>query len=235
MAELKNSKQFGLQEAKRIVGLLNNSYADYLSARVLYTSELLIPATILANTALEKYFKAYLEVKGLKITIQHDTLKIFQLIKNERPEIASQINEEYLAQLTKIYKSRYLENISPGYNFVVLKRKYLAELDTAYSILEPLLRFANHRGEIPNSHYQNAIEDVDPRLYNDNHVLNEIPKKDFVETTDLVHEFRILFNHETLESVYYTDISKHDNRFAFVGVFMEDDNQTVQLSHVAVS
>jgi HEPN domain-containing protein len=228
-----HSTQLPIDVAKRILGLYDNAFSDYLSARVLYNSNLLVQATILANTALEKFFKAYLEVMGLKINIKHDPLKLLQLVKTHSSGIAAKINEGFLGQLTKIYRSRYLENVSPGYNYVILRRKYLAELDFIFSVFEPLMRFQNSREkEYGESRHQHAIAEMDERLYYDNYILMSIDKTDFVEAVDIIEEFRISAAHQTLQITYYTASSKNDGNFQYIGWALTEDENSYNLSHI---
>jgi hypothetical protein len=228
-----NSKQLTLVDAKRIVGLKTGAFKDYLSARVLFNNDLLVQASFLANTAIEKELKLYIEILGTKTNILHDTFKLLQLLKDISPKYATKINSEYLKALTKIYQSRYSETLGAGYNFAILKNKFLSELDYTYSVLEPLVRF--RLGSIPSfgqTSYEKAIEEKDNRLWLNNYLLNGLDRATFLNYYELIHEYRIVFNHEILEVLYKVDYSVNDSKFIYQALTPGEDNSSVYLSHL---
>jgi HEPN domain-containing protein len=226
-------RNINLVEAKKVVGLKSNAFKDYLSARVLFNHGLNLQAAIFANTAIEKEIKGYLAARGIDISqkIRHNTEKLYALLSEYIPVEADKINKEFIIELSRIYKARYTDSLNPGFNFTIIRNKYLAELDYSFSILEPLFKFrlGRHK-DFGDSAYQRAVKVKDSRLFLNNHILDGISKTNFLTREDIVTEFRILPNHELLEVVYKIPSSLNDGRFAFEALKLTSLS-SVQLSH----
>jgi len=227
------SKITKLSDALRLIGYLKSSFDDYISARILFNNNKLIQGCCLANTAIEKYLKAFIYFRGNTIKAKHDLKKLFPSIKNFAPDVYQKLNTEFLEEVSKIYLMRYLDNCERGYNFVILRNKYLAELDYTYSIIEPKIRVKPQRDkEIRKTNYELAVENKNPELWINNYILNKIDKSDFIEATDIVHELRIYeHNNELIEAIYLTDNSKNDNKFRFEGLAPKGDHKSFEMSH----
>lgn len=223
----KEEKGFTLLEAKRIVGLKTMAYKDYIAARNLYNSDLIHQASFFANTAIEKELKCYLEVTGSKVKISHEVDKIYNLLDTQNKKIAEKINNDFLKALSKIYLSRYFEKLEPGYNFIILRNKLLAELDYTYSTLECLTRFRDN----PETAFERDKKEKKDFLFKNNYLLLNIPKKEFICQADLAYEFRILPNHEILEVLYTTNQSIDDSKFIYESL-KPIDNHSVQLAQL---
>ena len=228
-----NVKTISLFDAKRLVGLKISAYEDYLAARVLFNSNLLTPACYLANTCIEKELKAYLEIRGYKTPDRHNSFDLYTMIDNRIKDHNIKIDKGFLRILSKIYKSRYTEKLSPGYNFVVLKNKFLAELDYVYSILESKERFQLQPPPyISKTTYEEGIEEKDIRLLSNNHILLKIDKTDYLNRVETIYEYRIVVNHEIFQITYNTRKSNLDNNFEYVGIFPQSDNKSYYVSHM---
>lgn len=223
-----------LVDAQRIIGYLISSYEDYVSARILFNNNKLIPACCLANTSIEKYFKALVDFKGNSIKARHDLLKLFPTIKDFDIELYEKLNIEFLSLLTKIYETRYIGDCSPGFNFVILRNKFLAELDYTYSILEPRIRikkFGNENND--KTIYEADIKIKSKPLWENNYILNEIQKQKFIESTDYVHELRIIeADSQLIQCSYHTNHSKNDGKFNYQGLVIKEENKSFQMSHL---
>jgi hypothetical protein len=170
-----------LQEGKRLIGLKSTAYKEYLAARHLLNSDFLHKAGSFINTSLEKEIKAYLFACEMPVNVSHDSFKLLMLLKGVRERIFTQLNSDFFKMISKIYLSRYYENLSPGYNFVIIRNKFLAELDHSYSVLESKTRFKKgSQLEIPKTQYELDIEKKNPILLRNNYVLNNIDKEIFL-------------------------------------------------------
>ncbi len=205
------TKSLTYPEAKSLAGFLSSSFQDYISARILFNHNQLISAASLANTAIEKYFKAIIAFRGNRVKAKHDLEKLLPSIKSFSPEVYKEINVEFLKMLSKTYCLRYIDDLETNFNIVISKNKYLAELDYTYSILEPKLRLSDKKDR--KSSYEIAIEEKDPTLWTNNYILNGIDKTRFIERDDVIHEFRMLPDESFIEAVYHTEGSKNDGIF----------------------
>ena len=130
--EIPELRHIACLDKKEIGGLLYVAYEDYVSARILLLSGSLMNGCILANTSLEKLLKAlifYCGENNLK-KYQH---RAHQLLDDlNKKGFKPNINREFLSALSMIYDSRYIgdnNKVKPGYNFTIVKNKFLAELD----------------------------------------------------------------------------------------------------------
>ncbi|MBD0279557.1 MAG: HEPN domain-containing protein, partial [Flavisolibacter sp.] len=130
-----------VEKGKRLVGLKHSAYKDYVAARILFLNNQLHQAAIFANTCIEKELKACLYGLGVDCRIRHNSFKIYNLMRAHDEETFNKINSNFIRVLSKVYESRYHEGLNPGYNFVIIKRKFLAELDYTYSLLERKVRY----------------------------------------------------------------------------------------------
>ena len=74
--------------------------------------------------------------------------------------------------LSKIYKSRYYEYLTPEYNFVINRNKFLAELDFVYFLLESKSSIGNTTEK--KSIYQQSVDNKDATIFENNYILNNI-------------------------------------------------------------
>ena len=232
MEERLGTKQMTLEQGKKFVGLKSTSYKEYLAARHLLNDGFLHQAAFFMNTCIEKEIKAYLLAMDVQVNIKHDTFKLYNLLKNHKPKIAEKLNSDFIKVVSKIYTSRYYEDLGPGYNFVIIRNKFLAELDYTYSILESTTRFKLGRDkEVPQTNYERDIESKHSVLLRNNYLVNKIDKADFLNQPDLVYEYRVVFNHEIIEALYSIPFNKEHDKFIYEGLKPLDDNKSFQISN----
>lgn len=157
---------------KNIACFLSSSFGDYMAARILMIHNKLIQACVLANTAIEKFLKALIEANGKKSFGKHDINKLLLFIKNQYPRLHKKLNSEFITELSKIYKTRYIDDLPISFNFAIIQSKFLAELNYTYSVLEPSLR-VQEKSKIK-SKYEYASESKDADLWIRNYILNNI-------------------------------------------------------------
>lgn len=221
------------EDTRRLIGYMTSSFDDYIASRTLFNNNMLVQACCLANTAFEKYFKAFVDFKGNRIKAKHNLVKLLPTVKDFDGELYSKLNIEFLKEITKIYETRYIGDCPKGFNFVILQNKFLAELDYTFSILEPKIRVSKKGQGIKETSYEHFVKIKHPLIWENNFVLNNIDKTNFVESLDYVEEWRILeTNGELFEVRYHTKNSKNDGKFSFEALKISlDNNVSFKLSH----
>lgn len=229
--EIKTS--FSLEDAKKVLGLKSMAYKEYLSARSLFNSQMLHQGAIFMNTALEKAIKSCLYTLGIPVKIQHDTFKLLQLFNSHDETIREKFNPDFFKVISKIYSSRYYEDLGAGYNFVIMKNKFLAEFDYIFSILESKMAFHYEGQEVKKTAYDLDIEKKNPLLWENNYLLNDISKIDFLNGEEHVYEFRIQSNHQFMEVLYKIPRNVDHNKFIYEGLKpLNDIGTKFQLSNI---
>lgn len=188
---------------QRVINFISDGYSDYVTARVLFLSDLPVQGAILASTAIEKCFKALMAVHGNE---SHGHLKRahWNAIAKMSPEYYAALDPKFLTLNQRCYQLRYSEDLSPGFNAVIATREYLAELDfTILSILQRFVIRENDKKIITD--YDSALERHDERLWQENHVLLKEDKAAFIaREQQYVYEIRCVENRARLEAVYWT-------------------------------
>lgn len=230
--ESKGVKETNLEQGKKFVGLKSTAYKEYLAARHLLNDNFLHQAAFFINTCVEKEIKAFIFVLDITVNIKHESFKLFNLLNRHKPEITKKLNADFIRIVSKIYSSRYYDDLGPGFNFVIKRNKFLAELDYTFSILESSTWFrASGDKEIPKSAYEMDKENRSPVLYRNNYLLNNKSKLDFLNQQDLVYEYRVGFNHEIIEAIYTIPFNKEHDKFIIEGLKPINDNKSFQLSN----
>ena len=97
---------------------------------------------------------------------------------------------------------------------LIVRNKFLAELDYIYSVLEPKLEISIGSEKPIISSYKIDKYNKNPLLFYNNFILNNIDKTTFIEKLDYVFELR-MFNNHVFEVTYLTNESKNDGEFDF--------------------
>ncbi|GAA3599842.1 HEPN domain-containing protein [Flavivirga amylovorans] len=213
------------EKAKGILGYLTESYRDYLASRILFNNNELIQACCLANTSIEKIFKALLiQFEGKTVKYNHDLNKLLPDIEKYDLEIFNSLNIDFLKSISYIYKTRYIGSEKTGYNIVILRNKFMAELDYTYSILEPKIRVGlqSLTDKIITPYEADKMRKL-PALIKNNYILLDDNKTNLIEhTTEFVLELRI-YKNSVFEATYSTNKSKDDGIFNFESLKPSDD------------
>ena len=216
------SREISINPGKNILGLRIMAYKEYIAARHLLTSGFLHQAAFFINTCLEKELKLYLFSAGIEANNTHETTKLLNLVSLlEKVTWAKEINREFIKVNSKIYRTRYFENLGPGFNFVINKNKFLAELDFTYSLLESKSQIAmvnKPNNPFTRSRYQEAVKSNDPKVYLNNYILNNITKEEFLRQPDMVYEFRILDTHHPVQAEYSIPSNIELDKFNYEGL-----------------
>lgn len=211
------TKKVTLSQGQKISDFLQAAYSDYISARILILSDQLVNGCNLANTSIEKYFKAYKCLLNENIPRHHDiTIKKYRnTFKNKFPTIYESINFEFIEFLFKSYLLRYLDDIPDDFNLVIIKNKTLAELDHIVNILENSISI-NRNGRSGRK-YKTDLDENNNALLNYNFLLSKIDKSKFVESVNFIYELRKIPNFGIIEVTYYSDKVNNDGKFNYEG------------------
>ncbi|MEP7293500.1 MAG: hypothetical protein ABI835_17070 [Chloroflexota bacterium] len=199
-------------QVKQVGTFLNLAFKDYLAARVLINSGLVLQGVILASTCIEKYFKAITSVRG---TVLRGHLKAahFRSLRNIDPKLYNSLNESFLLLLQTLYQLRYADTLEVGFSVSIADRPTLAELDYTVAILERSLKFMVNGVELERR-YALAIKESDKNLYLNNYILNNIDKQAFISQEELVvYEIHFLTIDKIYEIEYLAIPSLHDGNF----------------------
>lgn len=228
-----NSKDF-----QKIQGYKTSAYEEYKAARTLFNTEQLKQACILANTAIERELKVFLLYFG-KPSASHDVFDLYNKAVRISPGLRQLVNPEFIKLIAKIYKSRYTENISPGYNFQIVQNKFLAELDQTYKKLEDMTIVGmNDEDDNLNKYnnlYRSEIESKNSQLWENNYILNNIEKEDFLAQRDNVLELRVGDNHHIYTAKYsipYNPDDRFNHKALNITSIIKDDVMLYELEIV---
>ncbi len=226
------NKSWKAKDAKGVIGLKIMAFKDYKAARLLLNSGQMHQACFFMNTCLEKELKMFLTSTDISIPHTHDTDKLINLISQlDGITWIENLNIEFFKMLSKIYKSRYYEFLQPDYNFVINKNKFLAEFDFVYSLLESKSKIvsSNYKQSI----YQQAIDNKDAVIFQNNYILNNISKEEFLMKKEVVYEFRMSKEFMPIEFVYEIPHNTEFDRFDYQGL-VQLNNKQFNLSQVPI-
>lgn len=199
-----------------IIDFLSLGFKDYLAARVLLNSGLPLQGAVLASTAIEKHVKALLAIRG-ETSTGHLQKAHFNSLKNFLPHVYAKLSPSFLEFLQKVYILRYTDQLNPGFNLNVYAVMTLAELD--FTIAEIRSSFRLHRDGSPvKTNYEAALESSDERLIKNNHILQGIPKSEFLKQPDKVYAVRMRPVEGILEAEFTTYESRSDGNFLTVAL-----------------
>jgi len=195
-----------------ILDYLHIGFKDYVAARTLLRAGLPIQGSGTASTAVEKYIKALLALRGNRA---HGHLRSAHTnaLRHMLPETWAQLNPSFLTFLQRCYTLRYADNIKPGFNLVAFSREVLAELDHTILLLAKPFRFTRPSGEVIQTAMDRAIQLRAPVLFDDNHVLLGQDKRSFLSIEDKACAIRHRGVEGLLEAEFIALSSPTDGNF----------------------
>lgn len=194
-------------------GWLSWADQDYVAARVLLLRGLIVQGCGLSNTAIEKYLKTVLVLKGIAFPRGrggHDVVLLNGSLMNGGIDL--KLNAQYLSILTKAYRLRYPDDLEPGFNLVLEQVKMLAELDiTAHQIRRG---FGFKEGQkTRQTRVDSLLEEKSLDLLDRNCAFAEHSRAALFSEPSVVYEIRILPDGTPLEAFYKTDKIEDNARF----------------------
>lgn len=189
---------------------LNWADTDYVAARQLLRSGRIVPGTVLANTALEKYLKTLFIMFGLTIPRSHDVRDLYARISPNLKRY--KLNEEFLEFLYKAYKLRYPDDLEPGYNICLCFVKILTELDFSVFKIREGFNFKTSEGATTTP-FDHFIKEKSVQLLDKNCYFSNYSRIDFFAETSDLYELRVLPNGDLIEVIYLAKNIVDDGKF----------------------
>lgn len=188
------------EQVKKTLDWISWADKDYIAARRLLLDGLMIQAASLANTALEKYLKAVLAIRGEKIPRIHDPLRLYQGLKPKAPGF--QLDEDFLALLVKSYELRYPDELEANFNIVLNQTLILCALDESVSKVMSRFTFKRADGSPVKRILDHLIESKDARIMLKNVILQTITKDELYRQPTRVYEMRVFADNAHMEAEY---------------------------------
>lgn len=207
--------------AKQALTWLQWADDDYISARALLMSDLIVQGCILSNTAIEKYIKTLFFMKQLKPPKSHDVVKLYDQLKATGVNL--QLNEGYLTALVKSYKLRYPDDLEIGFNIALSQTKLLAELDTTvFNIRKGFDFWDSGKNRKITTAFDTLLESKDNKLLEYNCSFGTFDRKRLFERDCHCYELRVMDNETTLQARYQTRGIEDDGLFNIEGLKPKD-------------
>jgi len=195
------------EQAKQLLRWISWADNDYIAARQLLLTDMLVQGSCLSNTSIEKYLKSLFMLLGLKNPRGHNVCKLYDEIKENG--LKREINEEYLELLFKSYRLRYPDDLKPGFNIALNRTQMLVELDHTVYEIRKCFRITNKKG---NSKIESLQEKKNPVLLNKNCYFGNYDRAALFKEESSCYELRI-YNQDVYEIYYFTEEIKDDGKF----------------------
>ena len=173
----------------RALEFVSLGFKDYIGARSLLLQDLPLQGTTLASSAVEKYIKALLSLRGENAQGHLKKAHISSL-HNYVPDLAKALNSNFLEFLRRCYRLRYTDSLPVDFNVCIYAREVLAELDYTIHCMEFQMNFWRDTGAGVVTMYRGALKKKDRRLLSENHVLLNQSKADFLSKPDVAYGMR---------------------------------------------
>ncbi len=168
--------------------LVDLGYRDYIAARLLLNNHLIIQGLTLASTSVEKYLKAIIVFNLQKKEKYHFHLDRFESLKKLLVKVNNDVTEEFdpvfLDILQNAFRIRYYDGIKKPIFMGFYINQLIGELDYTIDFMEKFI-FNSQNGGKSMSEYFRAIKNNDSHLYENNFILRNENKKDFMEKSDI--------------------------------------------------
>lgn len=167
--------------------LVDLGYRDYIAARLLLNNHLLVQGLTLASTSVEKYLKAIIVFNLKKREKYHFHLDRFESLKELLNKVNNDVTVEFdsvfLNILQDAFRVRYYDKINEPIFMGFYINQLIGELDYTIDFIERFIANSQNDGKSM-SKYFDAIRNNDPHLYENNYILGEENKKEFMEKID---------------------------------------------------
>ncbi len=188
---------------------------DYLAARSLLLDHFIVQGAVLSNTAIEKYLKTALLVKGKELPRKHDVPKLYEILTNGKKDLG--INEAYLNLLFKCYKMRYPDDLKTGFNIGLVEIRMLVELDSTVYKIRKEFSFQPD-GKPVKTRIDSLLESKDDNLLRDNCYFGTTDRKELFGRCTHCYEMRVIEPSDILEVAYQTTGVDDDGKFDSIGL-----------------
>jgi hypothetical protein len=188
-----------------VLNYLGLAHSDYLVARHLLIAGFLEHGAMLAATAVEKHFKAILGIQGIESNF-HLNSKLSQLVCAKQPDLTKPLgaSSDFLRFLEKAYRLRYAAVSAPEFSIVINQFRTLMSLDRLINELDFGFSLESNGKNLPTP-YRSSLDANDPKLHENNVVLNTNTLQAFLSQQNKVLEVKIEKNLDGLRVEYVTD------------------------------
>lgn len=177
--------------------LVDLGYRDYIAARLLLNNHLIIQGLTLASTAVEKYLKAIIVFNLEEKERYHFHLDRFELLKELLVKVNNDITEEldpvFLDILQNAFRIRYYDGIKEPIFMGIYINQFIGELDYTIDFLEKYISNTQNLKK-SFSKYFRSIKNYDSNLFENNFILSNLSKKEFMEKPDIGFSIYIRMN-----------------------------------------
>jgi hypothetical protein len=170
----------------------------------------------MANTALEKYFKAVLLILGKEIPRSHKVTSLRASLVASSPGL-KEINENFLTVLLNAYSLRYPDDLDVGFSICLLQPTILVELDRTVHRIRQRFSFTKKSGDRVETEVERRIEELDPDLVDSNCYFGSAQRPEVFVRLSSCYEMRVLSRNSIYE-VYYLASIADDGDFPLEGL-----------------
>lgn len=196
---------------------------DYLAARILLLSGLVVQGAALANTAIEKYLKSVCALSGIPCDgIDHDVSRLNGLLY--RQGIALELNAKFLRFLNKGYKLRYPDELGSGFNIALNSIATLVEMDLTVQGIRRRFKFQKN-GKPAGTKLEGMMEGQSAQLLTNNCAIGGADKSQLFAQPSWSYDLRVLENRVILEASYVVEQLLDDDNFERAGLVPVDGSE----------
>jgi hypothetical protein len=188
---------------------------DYLAARILLLSGLVVQGAALACTAIEKYLKAVCTLSGIPCEgAGHDVSKLNGMLHHR--DVTLGLNAEFLQLLNKAYKLRYPDELTTGFNVALNSIAILTETDLTVRKIRAGFSFKQN-GKAVTTKLENAINSRPVDLLTKNCAIGGVSKAELFAQPSRCYDLRVLPNEVVMEASYIVERLLDDQNFGRKG------------------
>jgi HEPN domain-containing protein len=203
--------------AEKILLWLGWADKDYIASRRLLLKAYLPQGAALANTAIEKYFKALLLLAGRKVSRSHDISALHGYLLPLFPNL-QEVNRTYLSVLGKAYQLRYFDTLKPGFSVSLAQAKLLVELDRTVHRIRQGFRFKHSSGKPVRVGIDLLAKTGEPDLVEGNCYFGNVDRQKVFEQFPHCYEMRVQPGESVLEIYYQATAVPDDGNFPLEGL-----------------
>src|SRR5579864_601158 len=176
---------------------------DYIAARVLLLTGLVVQGTALACTAIEKYLKGVCTLSQIRYrSVGHDVSRLNGLLI--RQTISLGLDVRFLRFLDKAYGLRYPDELRPGFNFALNSTATLAELDLTVQRIRRGFKFTKD-GSAATTKLEAALKARSAELLTKNCAISDSAKEAIFAQPSWSYDVRVLQNGVIIEAFYVVE------------------------------
>ena len=192
------------------------AFEDYLAARRLLLDKYCFPGITLASTAVEKYLKSILILKGKKNYNHLDKLSKFYSQLTSVGIDTEMLDERFMNLLSRAYSLRYFDKIESTDSFGFFINQVLAELDWTVNLLARMTTKIDTSGNIAPTLYQTSMNNKDHPMHINNFISMGIQKKEFMEKPSDGYAIHVKGNGEIYTLEVKQVISKYQGQINLI-------------------